>query len=54
MACQLLEVKGCWNCFYFNGEEGDNIQFCDDKEEYVHESAYCWKWKEKPGLFKEE
>lgn len=47
MADQLLEVKGCWNCFWFNGEEGDGIQFCDDKEDYVHENHYCYRWREK-------
>ena len=31
----------CGNCFYFNGENGDGIQFCDEREEYVHESARC-------------
>lgn len=39
--------KKCSNCLYFNGEEGDGIQFCDEKEIYVSENNYCLKWKEK-------
>ena len=53
MACQLLELKACSNCFYFNGEEGDNIQFCDERECFVHEDDYCGKWMEK-SFFEEE
>ena len=47
MACQLLELKDCSNCYYFNGEEGDGTQFCDEKECFVHEESYCSRWKEK-------
>ena len=54
MACQLLEAKHCYNCYWFNGEQGDNIQVCDDKETYVHENGYCYRWREKLGLFEEE
>ena len=54
MACQLLETKHCYNCYWFNGEKGDGIQFCDDKEDHVHENGYCYRWREKLGLFEEE
>lgn len=38
-----MEEKHCWNCEYFNGEQGDNEQFCDERETYVHEDGYCYR-----------
>lgn len=29
----------CGNCLWFNGENGDGMQFCDERELYVHESG---------------
>ena len=37
----MMDKKYCGNCFYFNGEKGDGMQFCDEREEYVHESSWC-------------
>lgn len=37
----------CSNCYFFNGEEGDNIQFCDEKQYYVQENGFCRKWMSK-------
>lgn len=39
--------KKCGNCYWFNGEEGDNIQFCDQKEQDVYENGYCFRWRMK-------
>lgn len=36
-----MNEKCCGNCLWFNGEKGDDIQFCDEKEEYVRESWWC-------------
>lgn len=38
-----MKKNCCGNCIYFNGEIGDNEQFCDEKEEYVHEEGYCYR-----------
>lgn len=37
----------CGNCYFFNGEKGDGIQFCDKKELAVREDDYCHKWMSK-------
>lgn len=34
--------KCCGNCIYFNGEKGDGMQLCDEREGYVHESSWCY------------
>ena len=34
--------KCCGGCIYFNGEKGDGIQLCDEREGYVHESSWCY------------
>lgn len=39
--------KKCGTCFWFNGEVGDNTQFCDEREEYVSENNCCFKYREK-------
>lgn len=44
-----MEMK-CANCYYFNGEEGDGHQFCDDRECDVDEDGYCFRWKRKDCL----
>lgn len=41
------KTKHCHNCYFFNGEEGDKIQFCDDREDFVHEKWTCYRWREK-------
>lgn len=35
-----MEMK-CGNCYWFNGEENDGEQFCDDREIDVYEDGYC-------------
>lgn len=40
------EMK-CANCYFFNGEEYDGYQLCDDRECDVHEDGYCYSWKSK-------
>lgn len=37
-----MDKECCGNCFYFNGEKGDGMQFCDEREGYVHESSWCY------------
>lgn len=37
--------KKCGNCCWFNGEEGDDTQFCDKREFDIHESGYCYLWR---------
>lgn len=44
-----MEMK-CANCYWFNGEEYDGYQFCDDRECYVHENGYCFRGKRKDCL----
>lgn len=41
-----MEMK-CANCYWFNGEENDGYQFCDDRETDVHEDGCCYRWKRK-------
>lgn len=41
-----IEMK-CANCYWFNGDEYDGYQFCDEREEDVYEDGYCSKWKRK-------
>lgn len=41
------EKQCCGTCLYFNGETGDGVQFCDDKEIDVSESGYCSRYKKK-------
>lgn len=41
-----MEMK-CANCYWFNGEENDGYQFCDDRECDVHENGHCYRWKRK-------
>lgn len=46
----------CGTCLWFNGEVGDKMQFCDEKEMYVNENNCCIKYREKSffdGLAKE-
>ena len=38
----------CGNCFWFNGEAGDGIQFCDKWEMYVYEHAKCFYYVTDP------
>lgn len=40
-------MKKCANCYWFNGESDDFIQFCDTRETDVYEEDYCYRWKEK-------
>lgn len=35
------ESDCCGNCFWFDGEEGDETQFCDIKQREVNEGSYC-------------
>ena len=44
----MEKEKCCWNCIFFNGEVGDGIQFCDEKESDVSEKSYCYRYREKP------
>lgn len=37
----------CGNCYFFNGEKGDGVQFCDKKEFYVRDSDCCYRWQSK-------
>lgn len=37
----------CGNCCYYNGDIGDGIQFCDEKETDVSDKGYCYKHKRK-------
>lgn len=39
--------KYCYNCYWYNGEQGDEYQFCDDRENYVHENECCYRWRSK-------
>lgn len=41
-----MEMK-CANCYWFNGEELDGYEFCDEREEDVYEDGYCFRWKRK-------
>ena len=41
------EKQCCGTCLYFNGETGDGVQFCDDKEIDVSENGYCSRYKKK-------
>lgn len=43
------ETDRCGNCFWFDGEEGDGTQFCDEKEREVSENGYCPMYKRKVG-----
>lgn len=40
---QHIEKK-CSTCREYNGEEGDGIQFCDEREIYTHEDSFCCEW----------
>lgn len=48
----MIERKDryCYNCLYFNGEKGDDIQFCDEKENDVYEDYWCPRWFPKSNL----
>lgn len=46
--------SNCGNCKYFNGEDGDGEQFCDELEAYVHETWHCNRYKERISTWKEE
>lgn len=35
-----MDKKCCGNCFYFNGV----MQFCDEKEIFVNERSYCYRY----------
>lgn len=37
----------CGNCFWYNGDFGDGVQFCDYMEYYVNENNYCIHFKAK-------
>lgn len=38
----------CGTCYWYNGEIGDDEQFCDDKEIFVYDtSPACYRWKAK-------
>lgn len=38
----------CGTCMWFNGEQGDGEQFCDELETSVHaERFWCNKWRER-------
>lgn len=34
-------IKTCSNYYWFNGDEGDGQQFCDNLESFVNENFYC-------------
>lgn len=42
-----MDKKCCGNCFYFNGEKGDVMQFCDEKEIFVRETDMCIRYMAK-------
>ena len=39
--------KCCGTCQYFDGEPGDGVQFCDERETETHENNYCGRWAKK-------
>lgn len=41
----MQKEEYCWNCVYYNGEQGDGEQFCDELEVYTHENRWCNKWR---------
>jgi len=42
----MEEINICSSCECFNGEPGDGIQFCDEKETYVDENnGACFRYK---------
>ena len=43
----MNEDKKCGTCLYFNGEVGDGIQFCDEKEINVSEHRWCVRYRSK-------
>lgn len=44
-AMERKESDRCSNCFWFDGEEGDGTQFCDEKQREVSENGYCPLYK---------
>lgn len=43
------ESDRCSNCLWFDGEEGDGTQFCDEKQREVSENGYCPMHKRRIG-----
>lgn len=41
------ESDRCGNCLWFDGEEGDGTQFCDENQREVSENRYCYMHKRK-------
>lgn len=48
-AMERKESDRCGNCFWFDGEEGDGTQFCDEKQRQVSENGYCPMHKRRIG-----
>ena len=44
-------IKNCGNCIFFNGDETDERQFCDEREEYVSNGYYCFRFKVKNSFW---
>lgn len=47
LVAEKSENQCCGSCLYFNGEIGDGVQFCDDKETDVQEGGYCFRYQKK-------
>lgn len=41
---EAITNQKCRNCYYYNGEPGDGVEFCDRKEEDVPETGHCQYW----------
>lgn len=40
-------TASCGTCIWFNGDENDGRQFCDELEIYIHSSDCCSRYKER-------
>lgn len=43
-----IEQRFCGNCLWFDGDFEDEMQFCDDKEQWCYSHwRGCYHWKKK-------
>lgn len=45
-----VEEFCCGKCIYYNGDMRDKEAFCDEREDFVSRSFYCYRYKESGEL----
>lgn len=51
---KMIKDACCGNCLWFDGDETDNIQFCNDNEKEVSSKSYCYRYSSRADFERDD